>query len=75
MSFFVFAGSIQPTFAEPTIGYPRSLKVLNISASSHISYADAMNNLKYPEGFSIEKIVYTRLKGKYVVIVRLRKSG
>jgi hypothetical protein len=70
LSFLVFAGSISPCEA-----YPKGLKTLNLSSSSGSSYEDALSRLAriQPDGYAIESIQYIRMRGNYVVIVKLRK--
>lgn len=64
-------GSLQSAEA----GYPKHLQTLNLSSSSSRSYEDAMTRLAriQPDGYAIESVQYIRMRGNYVVIVKLRK--
>jgi len=57
--------------------YSKDQKVLNLSASSLISYEDAMTkfSLSKPDGYVIESIRYHMQGRTYVVAVTLRKSS
>lgn len=55
--------------------YPQRLQQLTISASSPTSYEDAMNRLArmQPDGYVIESLNYSRLKGNFTILAKLRK--
>lgn len=74
---------INPVYAERQtkmkdlrpLHFPSNLKTLNISASSDVSYTDAMNRLAkmQPEGYVIETLRYVTSGGKFIVLAKLRK--
>lgn len=55
--------------------FPQHLKTINISASSDVSYTDAMNRLArmQPVGYVIENLQYIQSKGRFIVLAKLRK--
>ena len=57
------------------LSYPSHLQTLSLSASSLTSYEDAMNRFSRikPAGYVVESIKYLRVRGEYVVSVKLRK--
>lgn len=68
------------TTAEPSYNprrnfYPSTQKTLNLSASSLISYEEAMNKFARikPDGYVIESVSYFKVKNRFVVNVLIRK--
>lgn len=72
---FGAASAKQDPYKDREVSYPSSLKTLNVSSSSKISYSDAMNRFHAPTGYAISSIKYARNGYLYVVMIRMVKVG